>query len=111
MSSVCIGSGHIGQYLLSGRVSSAPILVELLWGPVAQGLVRSHSLVDVVPGQEGCLQPAQVGGQLLHLVELLLVGAEAPLNTSVTLGIVGAVEVVAQFQLLHCGAKGAQELA
>ena len=76
-----------------------PLLVELLRCFIAQGLprsldgterglVRPHLLVDPDPsrGQEGSLsaypypsrgkadEPTQIGGQLLHLVELLFVG-------------------------------------
>ena len=55
-------------------------MIELVRGLVTQGLMRAHRLVGAVPGQESLLQPAQTGGEVLHLVELLLVGAEATLN-------------------------------
>ena len=85
----CTGSGHIGQDLLSSGVRVQPVLVELLGGEIAQGLVRAHGLIDSIPGQESGFQPAQVGGQFFHLVELLFVGAEAPLHLAVALRVVG----------------------
>jgi len=62
LSICCTGSGHIGQRLLSHGMGIEPVLVELVWGLVAQGLVRPDSLVEVIPAEEGCLQPAQIGG-------------------------------------------------
>ena len=56
----CTGSRHIGQcHLLSVVLSSEPLLVELFWGAIAEGLMRADVFVDAVPGQEGGLQPAQ----------------------------------------------------
>lgn len=39
-----------------------PVLIELLRGFVTQGLVRPHLLVDLVPGEESSLEPADTGG-------------------------------------------------
>lgn len=62
MSSHCTGSVHIGQYLLSSIMLIEPVLIELLRGFVTQGLVRPHLLVDLVPGEESSLEPADTGG-------------------------------------------------
>src|SRR4030042_5075012 len=85
LSSICIGSRHIGQYLLSTGMSSKPFLIELLWCLVTQGLMRPHPLVDPVPGQKGSPKPAYIRGQLLYLIELFLVSAEGSLYPTITL--------------------------
>ena len=86
-------------------------MIELVRGLVTQGLMRAHRLVGEVPGQESLLPPAQAGGEVLHLVELLLVGAEATLNAPVTVRVVRSVEVVGQLEFCYPGSKLLQELA
>ena len=63
------GVGHIEQPLLSCQVGGEPVLIELVWGLVPQGLMGAHSLVAPIPGQEGLLQPAQVGVQVRQIVD------------------------------------------
>src|SRR3990172_9365786 len=82
---LCSRSGHMRQYLLSLKMLFHPLLIILFRREVAQGLVGPHRFVDLVPAEKGSLQPAQIDGQLLHLVELLLIGAEAPLHPSASL--------------------------
>ena len=98
-SMLCMGSGHIGQDLLSDSMSSQPVLVELLWRLIAQCLMVPGLFVDPVPGKQGGLKSAQVGRQILDLAELLLVGAEGTLYLAIALGIVRPVEVVEKLQL------------
>ena len=107
LSTLCIGSGDIGQGLLSRCISIEPVVVELVRGLVTQGLMGAHRLVGVIPGHLG--RPDQRGGP--PLVELLLVGAEASLNASVTLRIVGPVEIVSQLEFCNRSSKLLQELA
>ena len=113
-----MGSGDIGQDPLSRCISIEPVVIERVRGLVTQGLMGAHRLVGVIPGQESLLQTPQIGGEVLHLVELLLVGAEAPLNAPVThvsstgeaLRVVGPVEVVGQLEFCYPGSKLLQEL-
>ncbi len=51
-------------------------MVELIGGEVAEGLVGTAGFVALVPGEEGGLEPAAVGGQIVDVVELVVVGAE-----------------------------------
>lgn len=68
------------------------------------GLLRS------VPGLKLGCEPAEVRGQVFHLVELFLVGLKAALNAAVPLRVVGAVVVVRQAQLANACGKLSQEL-
>ena len=52
LTSPCVGSGDIGQDLLSSCISIQPVVIELVRGLVAQGLMGSHSLVRAVTGQQ-----------------------------------------------------------
>lgn len=65
--------------------------------------------MDPVPGKQGGFQRAQVGGQIFHLIELLLVGAEGPLYLTIALWVVRPIEVVWQFEFLDCQASSSQE--
>jgi len=44
--------------------------------------MRPHLLVDPVPGKQGSLNTAQVGEQVLDLIELVFVGTEGTLSKS-----------------------------
>jgi hypothetical protein len=87
-----------------------PVLVELLWCLVAQRLMGPHPFVDPVPGKQRCLKPAQIGGQLLNLVELFLVSTERAFHLPIPLRVVGPIEVVGDLKLLGCLPKRPQEL-
>ena len=63
-----MGSGHIGQPLLSTGVGGEPAPIQLVWGLVAEGLMGARRLTGPVPGQEGALQPTGVGGEVSYLV-------------------------------------------
>jgi hypothetical protein len=85
-------------------------LVELIRGEVAEGLVQAPGLVAVVPGEQGVLEPAEVSGQIVDVVELIVVGAEGAFNTAVALRVVGPVEVVGEAQLGDGFGEFAEEL-
>ena len=80
-----------GQSFLEG-------LVELIWGEIAERLVQSPGLVAVVPGKEGGAEPAEVSGQVVDVVELIVVGPEGAFDAPVALRVVGPVEVVGELQ-------------
>src|SRR3972149_11165522 len=85
----CAGSRHIGHRLLSLGLCGQSFLeglVELIWGEIAERLVQSPGLVAVVPGEEGVLEPAEVGGQIVDVVELIVVGPKGAFDASVALG-------------------------
>lgn len=88
-----------------------PVLVELLWCLIAQCLMRTNLFVDPVPDEQGSLNPVQVGGQVLDLIELVLVGTEGTFCLAITLGLIGSIEVVEKLQFLCGQAKGPKELA
>ena len=52
------------------------MLVELIWGEIVERLVEAPGFVAVVPGDEGVLEPAEVGGQIVDVVELVVVRAK-----------------------------------
>ena len=106
----CTGLGDIGQDLLSRYISIEPVVIELVRGLVTQGLMWEHRLAGAVPGQENLLQPAQISGEVLHLLDLLLVGAEASLNAPVAPRVVGPFEVVGQLEFCDRNSKLLQEL-
>ena len=106
-----MGSVHIRQYLLSNMTIFKPVLVEPLKGFVTQSLMRPHLLVDSVPSEQGGFQPAQVGGQIFHLIKLLLISAEGALHLTIALWIVRPIEVVWQFEFFGRQPKCSQELA
>ena len=56
---------------------------ELLWGQVAQGLVRTDGVVGELPGPKLLVEGGHVQGELHDFVELLGVGALSPLDTTV----------------------------
>ncbi len=84
--------------------------MKLLGGFVTQCLMGPHLLIDPVPGEKGGLLPAQVSGQLLYLVEFLLIGAERTLYSAISLRIVGAVKVAEQCQFLNRHLESTQKL-
>ena len=43
------------------------MLVELIWGEIVERLVEAPGFVAVVPGDEGVLEPAEVGGQIVDV--------------------------------------------
>ena len=71
-----------------------PVLIELLRGFVTQGQVRPHLLVDLVPGEESSLEPADTSGQIFYLIELLFIGVEGALYLAIGLWVIRAIEVV-----------------
>ena len=50
------------------------MLVELVGSEVSKRLVEAPRLVTVVPGEQGVLEAAEVGGQVVDVVELIVVG-------------------------------------
>ncbi len=60
-----------------------PVLVELVWGFVAQGLVGPHGVAGVFPGQELLVQGGHLRGEVSDFVELLRMGALCPFHASV----------------------------
>src|SRR6266508_2804833 len=95
----CTGSRHIGHRLLSFGLCRQPLLVELVWSEVAERLVEAPGFVAVVPGEECGAEPAEISGQVVDVVELIVVGAEGAFDASIALGVVGAIEVVSEAQL------------
>ena len=59
------------------------MVVELVGGEVAQGLVGTDGLIDVIPGEEGMLEAAEVSGQFLDVIELVVVSAEGAFDPAV----------------------------
>ena len=72
----CMGSRHIGHRLPSLGLFGKPIGVELVGCEVTEGLVRSAGFIAVVPGEECAVKAAQVSGEFVEVVELIIVGAE-----------------------------------
>ncbi len=87
------------------------MVVELVGGKVAEGLVRTDGLIDVIPGEKGMLQAVEVSGQFLNVIELVVVGAEGAFDPAVTLRVVGPVEVVSELEFTDGLGEFAQELA
>src|SRR3972149_11431004 len=108
---LCTGSRHIGHRLLSLVVGGGPLLVELVRGEVAEGLVGTAGFVEAGPGGEGGLQPAEVSGPFLDVVELVVVGTEGAFDAAVALGVVGPVEVVGELKLRDGFAELTEKLA
>jgi hypothetical protein len=72
--------------------------------------VEAPRFVAVVPGEERVLEPAEVSGQVVDVVELVVVRAEGTFDASVALRVVGPVEVVREPQFAHCLCEVAEEL-
>jgi len=87
-----------------------PLLVELVWSEVAERLMEAPGFVAVVPGEEGGAEPAEISGQVIDVVELIVVGAEGTFDASVALWVVGAIEVVSEAQLGDSLGELAEEL-
>src|SRR6266446_3829993 len=68
----CAGSRHIGHRLLSAGSFGQPLLVELIWGEIVERLVQAPGFVAAVPGEQGVLEPAEVSGQIVDVVELVV---------------------------------------
>jgi len=64
----------------------------------------------VVPGKESGLDAVEVGGQIVDVIELVVVGTEGAFDASVALGVVGAVEVVGELEFADSGGELAEEL-
>ena len=72
------------------------MFVELVGGEIAEGLVWPIRFVPLVPGEESVFEGGAVFGQVVDVVELVVVGAEGAFDAPVALGVVGAVEVVVE---------------
>ena len=61
---------------------------ELLWGKVAQGLVRTHCVIGKLPKAELLVQGSDLQGKVIDLIELLGMGTLCPFHG--TIELVGA---------------------
>jgi hypothetical protein len=86
------------------------LFVELIWGEVAKRLMQAPGLVTLVPGEQGILEPAEFSGQIVDVVELVVVGTERAFDAAVTLGVVRPVEVVGEPQFGDGLSEIAEEL-
>ena len=72
--------------------------------------MEAPELVAVVPGEQGVLEPGEVSGEVVDVVELVVVGAEGAFDAAVALRVVGPVEVVSEPQFSGCLREDAEEL-
>src|SRR3972149_11041807 len=79
-------------------------------GEIAERLVEAPRFVAVVPGEEGVLEPAKVSGQVVDVVELVVIRAEGAFDAAVALRGIGPVEVVGELQFGDCLGEVAEEL-
>ena len=59
---------------------------ELLWGKVAQGLVRTHCVIGKLPKAELLAQGSDLQGRVIDLIELLGMGTLCPFHGTIELG-------------------------
>ena len=59
---------------------------ELLWGKVAQGLVRTHCVIGKLPKAELLVQGSDLQGKVIDLIEFLGMGTLCPLHGTIELG-------------------------
>ena len=59
---------------------------ELLWGKVAQGLVRTHCVIGKLPKAELLVQGSDLQGKVIDLIELLGMGTLCPFHGTIELG-------------------------
>ena len=59
---------------------------ELLWGKVAQGLVRTHCVIGKLPKAELPVQGSDLQGKVIDLIELLGMGTLCPFHGTIELG-------------------------
>ena len=61
-------------------------MVELVGGEVSERLVEAPRLVAVVPGEQGVPEPAEISGQIVDVVELVVVRPKRAFDATVALG-------------------------
>ena len=59
---------------------------ELLWGKVAQGLVRTHCVIGKLPKAELLVQGSDLQGKVIDLIEFLGMGTLCPFHGTIELG-------------------------